>query len=62
MLAARVEPKNGPIENKKTDNFKPPILSEFQAAVDNNQDEPLIVARVGGRPAPRALSTASFRR
>jgi len=34
MLAARVEPKNGPQENKKTDNFKPLVLSQFQAAVD----------------------------
>ena len=36
MLAARVEPKNGPKENKKTDNFKPLVLSEFQAAVDTS--------------------------
>ena len=28
----------------------------------DDQDDPLIVARVGGRPGPRALSTASFRR
>src|SRR6202163_5012042 len=34
MLAARVEPKNGPQENKKTGNFKPLVLSQFQAAVD----------------------------
>jgi len=34
MLAARVEPKNGPKENKKIGNFKPLVLSEFQAAVD----------------------------
>jgi hypothetical protein len=34
MLAARVEPKNGPKENKKTGNFKPLVLSQFQAAVD----------------------------
>jgi len=35
MLAARVEPKNGPKENKKIGNFKPLALSEFQAAVDS---------------------------
>jgi hypothetical protein len=34
MRAARVEPKNGPKENKKIGNFKPLVLSEFQAAVD----------------------------
>jgi hypothetical protein len=34
MLAARVEPKNGPKENKKIGNFKPLVLSEFQPAVD----------------------------
>jgi hypothetical protein len=37
MLAARVEPKNGPQENKKTGNFKPLVLSQFQAAVDNEE-------------------------
>jgi hypothetical protein len=35
MLAARVEPKNGPQESKKTDNFKPVVLGQFQAAVEN---------------------------
>jgi hypothetical protein len=30
MLAARVEPKNGPKENKKTGNFKPLVFDEFQ--------------------------------
>jgi molecular chaperone DnaK (HSP70) len=35
MLAARVEPKNGYQESKKTDNFKPLSLSEFQPAVDS---------------------------
>jgi hypothetical protein len=34
MLAARVEPKNGPKENKKIGNCKPLVLSEFQPAVD----------------------------
>jgi hypothetical protein len=34
MLAARVEPKNGPKENKEIGNFKPLVLSQFQAAVD----------------------------
>src|SRR5580692_7740530 len=34
MLAARVEPKNGPEESRKTGNFKPLVLSQFQAAVD----------------------------
>jgi hypothetical protein len=34
MLAARVEPKNGTQESKKTGNFKPLSLSEFQTAVD----------------------------
>jgi hypothetical protein len=28
----------------------------------DNQDDTLIVARVGGRPTPRALSIASFLR
>jgi hypothetical protein len=37
MLAARVEPKNGPQENKKTGNFKPLVLSQFQAAVDSRK-------------------------
>ena len=36
MLAARVEPKNGSQESKKTDNFKPLVLSQFQAAVDSS--------------------------
>jgi hypothetical protein len=35
MLAARVEPKNGPQESKKTDNFKPVVLGQFQTAVDS---------------------------
>src|SRR5712671_3174895 len=39
MLAARVEPKNGPKENKKIGNFKPLVLSEFQAAVDRRLTE-----------------------
>jgi len=34
MLAARVEPKNGPKGNKEIGNFKPLVLSQFQAAVD----------------------------
>ncbi len=65
MLAARVEPKNGPKENKNTGNFKPLVLSEFQAAVDNEQlrgpatvEESVISASNGasptGRPAPNA--------
>jgi len=40
MLAARVEPKNGPKENKEIGNFKPLILSQFrqfQAAVDKER-------------------------
>jgi hypothetical protein len=36
MLAARVEPKNGPKENKEIGNFKPLVLSQFQAAVDSH--------------------------
>jgi hypothetical protein len=36
MLAARVEPKNGPKENKEIGNFKPLVLSQFQAAVDKS--------------------------
>ena len=39
MLAARVEPKNGSKENKKIGNFKPLVLSEFQAAVDTREGE-----------------------
>ena len=35
MLAARVEPKNGPKENKKTGNFKPLVFDEFQTGVEN---------------------------
>jgi hypothetical protein len=34
MLAARVEPKNGPQENKKIGNFKPVALGQFQTGVD----------------------------
>ena len=34
MLTARVELKNGPQENKKTGNFKPLILGQFQTGVD----------------------------
>src|SRR5262249_40306969 len=34
MLAARVEPKNGSKENKKTGNFKPVVFDEFQTGVD----------------------------
>ena len=37
MLAARVEPKNGTQESKKNGNFKPLILSQFQAAVDRSK-------------------------
>src|SRR5271167_4539539 len=35
MLAARVEPKNGRQKSKKTDNFKPLVLVQFQPAVDS---------------------------
>jgi hypothetical protein len=35
MLAAR-EPKNGPQENKKTGNFKPVALGQFQTGVDTD--------------------------
>jgi hypothetical protein len=38
MLTAPVEPKNGPQENKKTGNFKPLILGQFQTGVDNVQE------------------------
>ena len=34
MLAARVEPKNGRRKSKKTGNFKPLVLVQFQPAVD----------------------------
>ena len=34
MLAARVEPKNGPKENKKTGKFKPVVFDEYQTGVD----------------------------
>jgi hypothetical protein len=34
MLTARVEPKNGPQENKKAGNFKPVVLGQFQTGVD----------------------------
>jgi hypothetical protein len=34
MLAAWVEPKNGPQENKKTGNFKPVVLGQFRTGVD----------------------------
>jgi hypothetical protein len=33
MLAARVEPKNGPKENKKSGKFKPLVFDEFQTGV-----------------------------
>jgi hypothetical protein len=35
MLAARVEPKNGRRKSKKTGNFKPLVLVQFQPAVDS---------------------------
>ena len=35
MLAARVEPKNGRQKSKKTRNFKPMDLGQFQPAVDS---------------------------
>jgi hypothetical protein len=35
MAAARIGPKNGPQENKKTGNYQPLVLSQFQAAVDS---------------------------
>jgi hypothetical protein len=41
MLAARVEPKNGPQENKKTGNFKPVALGQFQTGVDRGRQEPV---------------------
>jgi hypothetical protein len=34
MLAARVEPKNGLKENKKTGNFKTVVFDEYQTGVD----------------------------
>ena len=37
MLAARVEPKNGRQKSKKTGNFKPLVLVQFQPAVDTAQ-------------------------
>jgi len=46
MLAARVEPKNGPKENKKIGNFKPLVLSEFQPAVDTQQKEGTIDSQI----------------
>ena len=39
MLAARVEPKNGPKENKKIGNFKPVALGEIHAAGDICQQQ-----------------------
>jgi hypothetical protein len=36
MLAARVEPKNGPKENKKTGNLKPVVFDEYQTGVDSS--------------------------
>src|SRR5271167_4415317 len=40
MLAARVEPKNGRQKSKKTGNFKPLVLVQFQPAVDNINGQP----------------------
>jgi hypothetical protein len=40
MLAARVEPKNGPKENKEIGNFKPLVLSQFQAALTGHDIAP----------------------
>jgi hypothetical protein len=37
MLAARVEPKNGRQKSKKTGNFKPLVLVQFQPAVDKGK-------------------------
>ena len=38
------------------------VLARAAVVVERQSDDVFIVARVGGRPAPRALSTASFRR
>jgi len=40
MLAARVEPKNGRQKSKKTGNFKPLVLVQFQPAVDSAYNSP----------------------
>jgi hypothetical protein len=40
MLAARVEPKNGPRENKKTGNFKSVVFDEYQTGVDTTHFRP----------------------
>jgi hypothetical protein len=40
MLAARVEPKNGPKENKKTGDFKPVVFDEYQTGVDSRWSTP----------------------
>ena len=47
MLAARVEPKNGPQENKKTGNFKPVALGQFQTGVDRSM-RLIFTAGIGG--------------
>jgi hypothetical protein len=47
MLAARVEPKNGPKENKKTGKFKPVVFDEYQTGVDTF---PLVAIRATRAP------------
>ena len=54
MLAARVEPKNGPQENKKTGNFKPVALGQFQTGVDSYRHLGDL-ATIGRRAAGPAL-------
>ena len=57
MLAARVEPKNGPKENKKIGNFKPLVLSEFQAAVDTYDTANIFLGMIvtTNRTFPRSI-------
>jgi hypothetical protein len=54
MLAARVEPKNDPKENKKTGNFKPVVFDEFQTGVDTLGPDHEAVIRFCGQGSEAA--------
>jgi hypothetical protein len=61
MLAARVEPKNGPKENKKTGNFKPVVFDEYRAGVDKNSEVIFCAAGVLSATDARPLEISAER-